>query len=434
MTKEDYEFLENTLRDLSRFLRERQEDEPWKIEERQKAQKRRLFYVVGSLSPAEERARELERKNLLSQPEKTPAFAEPPRRCAGPNVDLQLNSEKEKLGITEIFTEKEIKNMPKLKELSYRLKRDDMIHEFRYRRNGIDKSFSSKNYKEAKRKALEFCRQLNNQESYILDKDIPFNTFAIDYMQNVKKRTVTAKTFLNDYNRFENYILPAFKHVKLKDVRAPFVQKFLNDILDQGYQRTAEALYYILRSILNYAVNTDAIAKTPMNAVQIPLHQRKNGTALSLDVEKRFIKDIAGTKYELIFVVLLYTGCRPCELSSICFEKPGFLTFRNHKQRNQAIVYKDIPITPMLSPYIERIRSALPLSIPSRLGEMFKDLVPENKLYDLRHTFATRCQTCGVSQALVGRWLGHKSDKITDDVYTHFPQNFVLEEAKKVVY
>lgn len=353
------------------------------------------------------------------------------------NVDdaLQLNmGKREELGIEQIFTEKEIKTMPKLKDLSYRYKENVRSHEFRYRRNGISKSFSSTDFKEAKRKALEFCRQLNLQEKGALDKNVMFNKFATDYMQNVKRKNVSEKTFFNDYNRFENYVLPAFQRLKVKDVRAPFIQKFLNDVLDAGHQRTAEALFYILKTILDYAVNTDVILKNPMCAVKIPMHVREIGKALPIDMEKKFVNAIAGHKYELTFAVLLFTGCRPCELESLVFEKDGFLTFRNRKQKKNAIVYKDIPITPMLEPYVERLKKELPLNQTTELGKIFAKLVPGYRLYDLRHTFATRCQTCGVPQEIVSRWLGHKTSRITDNVYTHFPPEFMLKQAKKVVY
>lgn len=131
---------------------------------------------------------------------------------------------------------------------------------------------------------------------------------------------------------------------------------------------------------------------------------------------------------------MLYSGCRPCELESITFDKPGFLTFINRKQKKKTVVFKDIPITPMLAPYVERIRLSLPLQDTTELSKIFKRLVPGYRLYDLRHTFATRCQVCGVPQEIVSRWLGHKSDKITDNTYTHYPQDFMLEMAKKVDY
>ena len=335
--------------------------------------------------------------------------------------------------VPDVLKELEDK-MPKLKDLSYRFKQEDCVHEFRYRRNGICKSFSSKDYKQAKRKAMEFCKQLDSLESTYLDKDILFLPFAEDYLQNVKRKNVCQKTFHNDYNRYKNYIVPAFKNVKLKDVRGPFLQKFLNGVLDAGLKRTAEALFYILKSILDYAVNNDYLQKNPILAVKIPLHERENGTALPLNVEKEFVAKIAGSTYELQYVVLLYTGCRPCELDSITFEHDGFLTFRNRKQKKNAVVFKNIPITPMLAPYVDKIKKALPLKNADRLGKTFAQLAPGYRLYDLRHTFVTRCQTCGVPQEIVAEWLGHKSGRITNDVYTHIPQNFMLEQAKKVVY
>ena len=341
--------------------------------------------------------------------------------------DLQLNRE------NGIFTKKEIKDMPILKELCYRYKPNDRIHEFRYRRNGIDKSFSSTKYNVAKQKALEFCKQLNGHDATFNDNSVSFVKFAKEYLNNVKQKNVTEKTFFNEYNRFKNHIVPNF-NFKIREIKAPYIQRFLNGYIEQDQKRTAEALFYLLKSIFDYAVATDVIIKSPMLAVKIPMHERKNGQALPLDVEKNFVKAIAGNKYELTFVVMLYSGCRPCELESITFDKPGFLTFINRKQKKKTVVFKDIPITPMLAPYVERIRSSLPLQDTTELSKIFKRLVPGYRLYDLRHTFATRCQVCGVPQEIVSRWLGHKSDKITDNTYTHYPQDFMLEMAKKVDY
>ena len=360
-----------------------------------------------------------------------------PEQQLGADAALQLNRslKRERYEIANFFTEKEFKTMPKLKDLSYRYKVDDGIHEFRYRRNGINKSFSNKDLKIAKRRALEFCRQLNGEELAFLDKDVSFNVFADEYMNSVKRKNVAAQTFKNDYNRFENYILPAFKKMRLKEVKAPFIQRFLNGILDTGHNRTAEALYYILKSILDYAVNNDCIIKNPMAAVQIPLHQRTVGKALRLSDEKAFMQRVANTPYAIFYAVLLYTGCRPCELDTVTLETEGFLTFRNRKQKRGAVVYKEIPITPMLAPYIDKIRAALPLKQPQRLGDYFTaKFAPGYRLYDLRHTFATRCQTCGVPQEVVQVWLGHKAKSLIGSVYTHFPPEYMLEQAKKVRY
>lgn len=350
------------------------------------------------------------------------------------SVASQVNSVGDKLEPLEFFSKKEMKEMPKLKEFTYRYREKDSLHEFRYRRAGMDKSFSSTDYKEAKRKALAFCRELTAHDALLGSPDVIFVDFAENFLQDVKKKNVSEKTFFNEYNRFKNHVVPYFKKIRLKEVKAPVIQRFLNGYVDVGQKRTAEALYYILKMILDYAVKNDVILKNPICAVEIPLHERENGKALPLDIEKEFVQKIKSSPYELTFVVYLYTGCRPCELESLAFETDGFLTFRNRKQKKNAVVYKDIPITPMLEPYVERIRSALPLKTTTELGKIFNKLVPGYRLYDLRHTFATRCQTCGVPQEVVEHWLGHKSGRLIANTYTHFPHSFMLEQAKKVEY
>lgn len=422
MNQKDYEYIIGTLRELSMKVYECMKEES--STPNGKALNKRLFYFP--ILPPDEHELSA-RKNVLSAP--LPASLAPMR-----NVVASQQNRKQP-GIKEIFTKKEIIEMPKLKDFSYRYKEEKRVHEFRYRRNGLNKSFSSRSLKEAKRKALEFCGELSVHESLICNTDVNFIAFAEDYLQNVKRKNVGQKTFLNDYNRYQNYIVPKFRHLKLKEVKAPFIQRFLNDVLDDGHKRTAEALYYILKTILDYGVNNDLIAKNPIAAVKIPLHERETGQALPLSLERDFVKKIAGTTYELTFITLLYAGCRPCELQTLKIERDGFITFQNMKQKKRnVIVYKDIPITPMLEPYIERIKAELPLKNTTELTKIFAKFVPGYRLYDLRHTFATRCQECGVPQEIVGRWLGHKSDRITDNTYTHFSPKFMLEQAKKVDY
>ena len=353
-------------------------------------------------------------------------------RCGAENVVLQLNRQKK--GIEEIFTKKEFLSMPKLKDLTYRY-RPDRVHEFRYRRNGIYKCFCSTDFKIAKAKAMDFCRELNQNEAVFGNKKyVAFSSFAEYYLQNVKKINLTKKSFENLYNRYTVHVVPEFGNKLISEIKAPALQAFLNGIMAKGMARTAEGCYYILKNILQYACDNDIISKNPMNVVKIPLHRRETGTALSLEQERKFLIDIAGNKYELNFIALLYTGCRPCELSSMSFEKNGFVTFRNRKQHNGVVAFKDIPITPMLAPYVERMRAAMPLNETTELAKIFSKLVPGQRMYSLRHTFATRCQTCGVPQYVVGRWLGHKATVITDAVYTHFDPEFMLKEAKKVRY
>ena len=349
------------------------------------------------------------------------------------NVDSKLNKKALK---RSQFTKEELNEMPLLKELKYRFREQDQIHEFRYRRKGVNKSFCSKEYKKAKQKALAFCQGLNNEESfYINRKDELFNNFAENYLFLVKRKNVTPKTFANMYNRFKKHIKPAFEGKRLSNVTAPFIQNFLNSLIDQGYQRTCEDCYFTIKIVLEYAVDLDILKKNPTKPVCIPLMQRKQGQAMTFADEKAFVQAIKGNKYELTFLTMLYTGIRPCELPTLTIEREGFFTFQNMKQKKGKVVFKDIPVTPMLAPYVERIKENLPLNNTTELTKIFSALVDKKyRMYDMRHTFSTRCQECGVPQEIVNRWLGHSAMGTNDRYYTHFSHSYMLEQAKKVVY
>ena len=58
-------------------------------------------------------------------------------------------------------------------------------------------------------------------------------------------------------------------------------------------------------------------------------------------------------------------------------------------------------------------------------------------LHDLRHTFITRVQECGIRREYASLWAGHKADNsITSNIYTHLEQNkeVQIEEIKKFQY
>lgn len=99
---------------------------------------------------------------------------------------------------------------------------------------------------------------------------------------------------------------------------------------------------------------------------------------------------------------------------------------------------RNIPISPMLKqilPIID-IEAIKRLSV-SVLTNRFKEICPKHHLHDLRHTFITRAQECGIRREYVSLWAGHKADSsITSNVYTHLEQNkeLQIEEMQKYNY
>ena len=130
---------------------------------------------------------------------------------------------------------------------------------------------------------------------------------------------------------------------------------------------------------------------------------------------------------------------RRAELCTARIEK-GFVIVKNGKRRlSELETERKIPITPMLKPFIDRATAAELCEALSYscdvLSRAFKQLCPAHHLHELRHTFVTRCQECGVAREVVSVWAGHSADNtMTSTVYTHFSEEFMLSEGKKVDY
>ena len=81
-------------------------------------------------------------------------------------------------------------------------------------------------------------------------------------------------------------------------------------------------------------------------------HEREHGTALTKEEEKKLLAETAGTPYQQMFAVGLYTGMRPNEYYTAKVEG-NFIVANNSKRKNGKTELKKIPITPMLAPYVK---------------------------------------------------------------------------------
>ncbi len=70
MKKEDYDYIENTLRSLSLLIRKCKLSEDWAIKEKEKEVFKSLFYIVGSTP--KEKVKEIEKGRALLELKKKP--------------------------------------------------------------------------------------------------------------------------------------------------------------------------------------------------------------------------------------------------------------------------------------------------------------------------------------------------------------------------
>ena len=187
----------------------------------------------------------------------------------------------------------------------------------------------------------------------------------------------------------------------------------------------------MLNIIFKAAVKHALIEHNPMDMVFHKKHEREHGTALTKDEERKLLDSMKGTPYELMFAVALYTGMRPNEYKTAKIEGK-FIVARNSKRKGGKIEYKKIPIHPMLSPYLQGVEE-LKFCNEDTLRDKFRKLFPERRLYDLRTTFYTRCQECGVSPVARDTFVGHSLGEL-GNTYTDLSDEFLYAEGQKINY
>ena len=365
------------------------------------------------------------------------------------STPLNISGNREKKSETEgnpKFSQKEMKEMPRLKDFKIRVK-NNKYYEIRFRRYGYNVSFSSTNFEVAKRKAFDWLNTFEGEikanvnfavvkkgeeNIFYENKNVMFTSFARNYLYNVKKPMVVQYTFDNIINIYKNHIAKIYDKYPVSKIKPEIIQKHLN-VLSKEKGRTCETVRSILNGIFEYAVASGVIDRNPMKAVFIKKHERTTGTALSKDEERNFVESIQGTKHEAIFLKMLYSGVRPCEINYIKEDLwNNTITIKNGKLKSyQKNLFRTIPIFPLYKQVAECDCGKLN---PRKLSYEFREYCPNHQLKDLRHTFTTRARECGIDNELVAVWTGHSLGNITSSVYTHFSIEFQQEQAKKLIY
>ncbi len=342
------------------------------------------------------------------------------------------------------FTDKEILKMPKSirrtfiaegKVICYRKRKRGKVfasfrYEARYRRHGYNISVSAADLIELKKR---FIQALQEKESGAALPRVPetFHEFTMYYFENFRKRKVTPLTYEKDMYRYNYHLKPAFGSTPLRRILPAQCQALIDDLTDKGHGRTADEIYSLLNCIFKMAIAHGVIERNPLDVVFKERHERQHGSALSKAEEALLLEKTAGTRYQLLFAVALYTGMRPNEYKTARIEGK-FIVAVNSKRKTKKTEYKRIPITPMLRPYIEGVRE---LKFPGveYMRDNLKEILPEHKLYDLRTTFYTRCQECGVADVARSEFVGHSLGAL-GDAYTDLSDDFLIIEGEKLKY
>lgn len=348
------------------------------------------------------------------------------------------------------FNEKEIIQMPQSFRKKFRLngctvhvrKRDTgrykCSYEIRYARDGYNISVSATTLEAVKKRFIEKIKTVALQKENNGQMQVPknFDKFAMFWFENYHKRKVAEKTYKGNLGIYRRHIEQKLSPYDLSQIQPQLLQGLLDNLPGNG--KTADDVYNILNQVFNCAVKYGLVKLNPLGMCFHERHETTPGTALTKAEETLLLDTYANTEYQLYFAVILYTGLRPNEYPTAVIDGQ-FIKAKNSKRHGNKdkIEYKKIPITPMLRPYLKDVNQ---LAVPRAkiVERRFKKLFPQHSLKDMRMTFQTRCDQCGIPDKVIGIIMGNTIGGGLKRAYTDLDNpeylQYLYEEGQKLQY
>jgi integrase len=270
---------------------------------------------------------------------------------------------------------------------------------------------------------------------------------------NPKLRAKTARDYAAHLRR---YALPHLGQQRLNSLRPLDIQDAIGELITQELSaRTIRCTHSILHSALEQAVKWELIDKNPAAYTVLPRKQSPDILTLTPEQAATFAITCEGHAYGTVFVLALSTGLRPSEylalrVKDIRFRESKLTVERTVERHNGRWLFRET----------KRPRSRRTVSLPDEMMEcleaycrthgklneperllfeakrrtpihernlvqrVFKPLLkvaalPNIRLYDLRHSFATLSLSAGLPVRWVSEQLGHTSVAFTLEAYGH---------------
>ena len=256
------------------------------------------------------------------------------------------------------------------------------------------------------------------------------------WFNEYKKPKLKNSSLYQIKNCINVHIKPNIENKPLYELDSLDIQTALNKVKSS---RMKKYTYDVYNASITMAYKLKYIRDNLMFGVENVIHKRKNGRALTLDEQKKFISAIQGNKMEYLYKFYLLSGCRKSEPLTLEWSDIDFINNRilikGTKTDNSC---RYIPLFPSIIDILNNIPKTnvkvFPFSANAvkcnfdRLKEKFKFTFT---IHSLRHTFTTRCLENGIQLKTIQKWLGHSKLDTTANIYAHIQTEFEDSEINK---
>lgn len=338
--------------------------------------------------------------------------------------------------------------------------------------NGKRKYFYGRTRSEAQDKHDAFLKKSETLANF--NGDITITEWSEEWLR-IKSSTITPGTMDSYRNIIQHYIIPDIGSIKLADLTAPTVRRFLDTRLETLSSRTVRYIHTVLSAMLKQAVLDEIIATNVAAKVCKPkLVKTKEMITLTADEIKLFLAKITNPEHRMLFKLAFASGLRRSELlgltwSNIDFKKKTVIINQTViKINNEAVISKttknaasrrsitlDDETMASLKKHAQRVkirRFSTPnwihndLVFPGKDGSpIFPDSVsllckkyatkigkPAFSMHGTRHTHATLLIEAGVNFKVIQARLGHASFTETMNTYSHLTPTMEYDAVEKI--
>lgn len=340
------------------------------------------------------------------------------------------------------------------------------------------KSIYGKTQKEVRERLAEITTELDDG-TYMEPTKNTVSEWLEVWLETYVRFSVKPYT-LDAYQRVcRNYLSPALGMLRLSALTAPQIQRFYNSLLMEKNlsPKTVRNIHGIFHRAMEQAVKLGMIRSNPTELCDLPKARRKDIHPMEQDKIGAFLTAIKGNKYELLYLVTLFTGMRQGEVLGLTWDCVDFthntLYVNKQLQKTKKVGgsytlaptknsrARMVTAAPSVMALLKKQRSSQAqaqllagsewenrwgLVFTNELGghlthftvyKHFKEAVKaigldEERFHDLRHSYAVAAIESGDDIKTVQSNLGHATASFTLDVYGHVSQKMRQQSAERM--
>ena len=337
------------------------------------------------------------------------------------------------------------------------------------------KTVSSMNLDKLKKK-INDLKYLNDRKMLDAPDNIKLSEWLDFWLETYKKGQVKPTTYDMYHGVVSRYIKPNLGHYELNKINQIILQQTINKIAAGGMSTSyLKQIKITLAQAFKKAIELNKIYKNPCDGLVIPQKPPRERVAFTVDEQKRFLTECDNSKstYHNMFIFAFNTGMRLGEIQALTWDDlidngtavsigKTLVTVREYderaEKRQRTIIGSSaktdsskriVPLNKKAklavlnqrenndknSPFIFYSLSGTPVqkrNIYREFGKIKNNakITSDVTFHSMRHSFATRLIEKGADIKTISELLGHKSIKVTLDIYSHISNDMKLKAVE----